>query len=307
MVEQRGLNYLKHHEIDYTKWNRVIEEASNSRVYAAGWFLDRTATEWDALVWGDYQYVMPLPVRKKWGITYAYQPLYCQQLGIFPNPDASTAATFYDALIRHFRYFDLQLNASNLPPGPVKGMQLLTRKNLLLHLQPRYETIRSAYATNTRRNIDRAMKYTPAYAEGISLEEYIGFAQKNQTFKLEKNGIQKLKSIIAFTQYKGFGKIFGVYSPNNQLCAAVFFCRWKNRLIYLSSVTDHEGKRSRAMFYLMDKIIEKNAGRNLQIDFEGSMIPGVARFFEGFGAKPEAYCRIKGNRLPAILKWIKKS
>jgi hypothetical protein len=50
------------------------------------WHLDRTAVVWDALVWGDYEFVMPLPVRKKWGIQYVYQPLFCQQLGIFPKP-----------------------------------------------------------------------------------------------------------------------------------------------------------------------------------------------------------------------------
>lgn len=307
MVKQNKLRYLKHHEIDCTKWDRTIEEAPNSRIYATSWYLDRTSTKWDALVWGDYQYVMPLPVRKKWGISYAYQPLYCQQLGIFPNPDAATAATFHDALMHHFRYFDIQLNASNLPPGPRSGLQLFTRKNFLLHLHPRYETIRLDYATNTRRNTDRAKTYRPEFTEGIPLEEYITFLQKNQTFKLEKNGIQTLKNIIAYTQYKGIGKIFGVYSSTNQLCAAVYFCRWQNRLIYLSSVSDPPGKKSRAMFYLMDRIIETYAGKNLQIDFEGSMIPGVARFFEGFGAKPEAYCRIKGDRLPAILKWVKRN
>src|SRR5690606_23323566 len=98
----------------------------------------------------------------------------------------------------------------------------------------------------------------------------------------------------------------GVFSDENELCAAAFFCRWKDRAIYMNAVSSPEGKKSRAMFLLLDNFIRKNANTNLILDFEGSMLRGVSRFFEGFGATPEIYYGMNFNRLPGIIKWMKK-
>ena len=97
------VKYINHKDIDAEKWALCIENAENSRIYANIWHLDRTAIVWDALVYGDYKFVMPLPIRNKFGISYVYQPLFCQQLGIFPEPDTSITEEFQNALL--FPYF----------------------------------------------------------------------------------------------------------------------------------------------------------------------------------------------------------
>ena len=40
---------------------------------------------WDALVEDDYVSVMPLPYRKKMGVTYIFPPTMTQQLGVFSH------------------------------------------------------------------------------------------------------------------------------------------------------------------------------------------------------------------------------
>ncbi len=306
MFEAGKLKYLRHSAIDYEKWDRCIGEAPNSRVYTASWYLDRTAVVWDALVWGDYEFVMPLPVKKKMGISFLYQPLYCQQLGIFPPAPPETALEFYVEITRRFRYSDIQLNAFNLPQKQMERTQFSPRKNYLLLLNAGYDSISSAYSKNTHRNIAKANNNRLNYVEGITLEEFLALKQKNLAVKLPRKTIQRLKSIIAYSQFKGFGEIAGVYSPGNVLCAAVFFLRWKDRVIYLNSVSSNEGKELRAMFFLMDRFLEKCSGKSLTLDFEGSVVPGIARFFEGFGATPEIYYRMIINRLPFPAKWLKR-
>jgi len=91
MNDNSLIQYRKHDEVDFIKYDRCINSASNSRVYAAGWYLDRSAIVWDALVWGNYEFVMPIPVGNKYGIRYLYQPVFSQQLGIFPSPDLDIA------------------------------------------------------------------------------------------------------------------------------------------------------------------------------------------------------------------------
>ncbi len=43
------------------------------------------AKQWDALVWNDYEAVMPLTWNRKYGIAYLYQPFLTAQLGVFGN------------------------------------------------------------------------------------------------------------------------------------------------------------------------------------------------------------------------------
>ena len=54
------------------------------------------------------------------------------------------------------------------------------------------------------------------------------------------------------------------------------------------------------MFLLIDHIIRQEAGKNTILDFEGSKIEGVARFYKGFGAKNHPYFILKRMR-PSFL------
>lgn len=301
-----GLKYLKHKNINYEKWDACVENAPNSRIYAMSWHLDRTAEKWDALILGDYEIVMPLPVRTKWGIKYIYQPLFSQQLGIFPNPPDIIAKQFYNEIQRRFSFADTQINSgNNLLKLPGK-INFSGRENYLINLTANYQKIASGYSQNTARNVKKAQKNSLSFVAGIRIEDYLDFKRNNLPTKLPADALKKLKSIIALGQYKGIGEIYGVYTNENELCAAVYFCRWKERVIYMNAATSLKGKELGGMFFLLDWFVRENAGSNLLLDLEGSTIPGVARFYAGFGAIPETYFQLKFNRLPLPLKWMKR-
>ena len=300
-----GLKYLEHKNIDYNRWDECVENADNSRVYAMSWHLDRTAEIWDALVFGDYNFVMPLPVGKKWGIKYLYQPFFSQQLGIFPSPPDEVAQLIYTKILSEFRYSDVQINARN-PVLTVENTEFVLRKNYLLNLDKQYQEIAKGYSTNTKRNVSKAAKKDLQYVAGLRLEDYLEFKKKNLQAPLVEKNFKRLKSLIAVGQYKGIGEISGVYTSDNKLCAAVYFCRWNDRLIYMNAATSELGKEVGGMFFLLDRFIRSSAGTGMILDLEGSMIPGVARFYSGFGALAESYHQLKINRLPLPVKWLKR-
>ena len=306
MNKSEKLYYIEHKDIDSEKWNRCIDNSPNCRVYGYDWHLDRTAIIWDALVWGDYEFVMPLPYRKKWGVKYLYQPLFSQQLGIFPNPTEIVKEIFYTELLKKFKYSDFQINSKNSATSNEKDINFAARENYLLPLDQDYNLLSKSFSKNTKRNLVKANRNKLSLVQGIRLEEYLEFKQENLVAGLDKKDFASLKSLIAFGQYKGFGEIYGVYSEDNKLCAAVYFCRWKNRVIYMNAASNELGKELRGMYFLVDKFIKNHATQNITLDFEGSMIPGVARFFHGFGATPETYFQLKFNRLPLPLKWLKR-
>lgn len=248
--------------------------------------------------------MMPLPVRKKFGISYIYHPFFSQQLGIFPPPPREVENAFYIWIYKNYRYTDMQLNAANKPEA-LHSMKILSRNNFLLDLHDPYEVLSQGFSKNNKRNISKAESNNLSYIQGIRLEDYLELKLSNLKVNPGNKEIRKLKSLIAIGQYKGIGEICGVYGSSNNLCAAVYFCRWKNRVIYFNAATSAEGKDSGAMFYLLDQYIKMMAGKDLILDLEGSMIDGVARFYSGFGAKPETYYQLKINRLFWPLNWFK--
>lgn len=86
--------WVKQADLDVAEYDRCIESSGNSPVYATSWFLGIMAEEWDVLVYGDYRHVMPVPHRRKLGIAYVYQPVFAQQLGIFPPPCRLSGGSF---------------------------------------------------------------------------------------------------------------------------------------------------------------------------------------------------------------------
>ncbi|WP_315816464.1 hypothetical protein [Paraflavitalea speifideaquila] len=57
------------------KWDRCIADAPNGLIYGYSFYLDKMADNWDGLVLNNYEAVMPLPWKKKWGIYYLAHPL----------------------------------------------------------------------------------------------------------------------------------------------------------------------------------------------------------------------------------------
>src|SRR6187431_1007687 len=83
MEAGKHIQYLSHKEIDKTKWDACIEQASNGLIYPYSFYLDSMSKHWDALVLNDYEAVMPLTWNKKYGFYYLYQPAFTASLGVF--------------------------------------------------------------------------------------------------------------------------------------------------------------------------------------------------------------------------------
>jgi hypothetical protein len=294
---------LNNKQIDTQLWDKVIQNAPNSRVYAESWYLDCVAPNWQGLIYGNYEYIMPVIGMHKWGLNYAIQPMYCQQLGIFPTATPSVSLEFINSLKSKFKYFQIPLNSLNIRTDKVIDVDF--RKNYILSLNPAYTDIKKKYTKHTLRYLPKAQA-TNTVMKNIGISDFIEFKSQNSQKSFTKTHKTALQLIIAHSTSKARGIIYGAYSPKNELIAAAFFLKSAQRYIYLSSVSSDEGKANRAMYAIIDQFIADHAQQAALLDFEGSMLEGIARFFAGFGAQPETYQVIKHNNLPGIVKWFKK-
>jgi hypothetical protein len=305
MKNTSKLRYVKNAKIDYAKWNDVIDNADNMLGYANTCYLDVVSEVWDAFVYGDYEYVMPLTITKRVGMSLLQQPLYCQQLGIFPTPSPEILQEFIEAMRNKFKYANINLNSSN-KEIEAKFDGVTQVKNFLLDLSLPYDEIIKSYSNHTLRHLKKAYANNLEVKEYVKVETYLNFIKNNQDKNLYTKLLKTLKKVSYEMLAIDKGHIYGVFDKNNEMCAAAMLFFGTNRLIYTSGVSNKRGKELNAMYFFIDKIIKENAGSDLIFDFEGSRIPGIARFFEGFGAKYETYFSYKYNNLAVPFRWLKK-
>ena len=74
----------------------------------------------------------------------------------------------------------------------------------------------------------------------------------------------------------------------------------KGEYIFLFSATGDRAKESGAMSMIIDTFIQNHSEENMNLDFEGSMDKGLARFYKSFGSEEVVYLQIRKNRLPYI-------
>jgi len=297
------IKYLRNKQTDYRKWDKCLQKAGNKNLYGQSWYLDIVTPGWDALVYGDYEFVMPLPVKKRMGISAVLQPLHCQQLGIFPVPDFELQSSFCNKIFRLFPVVRYQMNAALLAETFGK-LKFTDRINYLLPLEKQYKELEKNFNSNARRNIKKSGKAGVKVVKGLAVKEF--FDSKNEAVnrKIPKKSHRILTRLMSKTITSGQGVIYAAYSETNTLCAAAFVIFEAGRIYYLNAFSTGEGMQNRAMYAIVNQIIREHSQSGWIIDFEGSMVEGVARFYKGFGAISEKYYATSSSRFPLLEKLI---
>ena len=300
----KGLNMdlLSRKEIDDVKWDRLIAGSTAETLYPYSWYLDAVSDRWSAMVDDDYRFVMPVIWRRKAGIKYIYQPFYTQQLGVFSREyvDPELIPGILRYLYRKFRFAGMNLNAKNLV-GEQDPFMVEDKSNYILHLNRNYTDLSKSFSTNARRNIQKSMENSGLVEKNLPVREMIRLKRENDTIKRSDDDYRWLESLLELILQRGAGKIYSV-KDGDAASAAAFFAFSKTRAIYLLSASSQGGKEQRGMFRIIDTFIRDHEGSGLILDFEGSNIPSVARFFGGFGAQPEIYQGVSFSRLGTLNK-----
>lgn len=298
------IRHFSQGNIDRIKWDRCISNSKQKLIYGYSWYLDLVSPGWEGLVEDDYKAVMPLTIKRKWGFNYLYQPLYTQQLGVYSGmtPDLNRSTRFFEAIPSEIRYIDYSVN--NLHQLDNFPFKTSLRVNYELKLNHPFQKIASGFTENTRRNIKKSLPYIDV-DEDLSISEFVKFKRKQNKGQHPPEFYEWLNIFIEKIMRRGKGFIVGGRMAD-ELVAAAFFLMCGNRIYYLVPVSDRMGKKHRAMFAILDYIIEKYADTGLILDFEGSGIEGIARFFAGFGAQKLNYYHVAANKLPFLIKAFKK-
>ena len=302
------IQYLSHNQINKIKWDATIAECGN--IYAFSWYLDIVHPQWEALVEDDYLSVMPLTGGKKFGINYLYQPYFVQQLGVFSKLPMSVETTkaFLKAIPKKYRFIEIRLNEGNVFEDGSKGVEY--HRNVLLDLNQEYPSIRSNYHTNTKRNLAKAESNNLQLVTAVIPYHVVALFTNNKGTLLNKWGDAEYARLTALTKLAVDRKtafILGVSEKGvGQLLCSAIFMKTDNRITFLFSGLNEEGKQRQAMTYLLDQVIQQYANQPITFDFEGSDDENLARFYLGFGGSEVKYPSYTFNRLSPFGKALLK-
>ena len=283
------VKYLEHKEINFEKYDKCISGSENAFIYAYSWYLDMVAENWDVLVLGDYETVMPLTHRKKYGIRYIFLPAWVQQLGVFSanSIEEDLIIDFVNAIPRKFRSIDILFNNKNI----FSSNKLEIRNNYILDLNRDYKLLFNNFTKGRKSSIKQAKKYGLILRESNNAESLIQLFMKNIGAELNKSerDYATIRNLVYVGLKKDKVKIYKVFDENANEIGGAIFLMDNNRITYLFSAVNKNGRDKQAISFLIDFIIEKYAGQELILDFEGSMIKGIANFFKSFGSIRENY------------------
>lgn len=280
------IELFKNKQIDKQKWDNCLEQSDSAKIYAYSWYLDIVAPNWKALIQDDYKAVFPLPIKKRLGISYISQPLFTQQLGLFSSENSVNFDDYLSQIPKKIWLRSLQSHNNST--------YATTKNNFELDISADIEKIREKYSQNTKRNIKKAREQQ-LIITGCSTESLIQLFKANkgkEVKEMNEKNYSILSNLLDKIQEKQKGNCYGIFK-DGELISSAFFSNCFKRSIYLFAASNTYAKKIGANHLLIDTYIEKYKQDSLILDFEGSMIPSLARFYASFGAAKKPYYIIK--------------
>ena len=276
------ISFLEHKEIDKQKWDDCLGSSINARIYAYSWYLDIVSPNWAALIDHDYKSIFPLPFKNKLGISYISQPLFTQQLGLFSSDKEHDIGLFIKAIPKRFWIRSLQIHN--------QWKKNRTKDNFELDISDNIEEIRKKYSKNVKRNFKKAVEYNLEIkvCSNNSLIKLFKENKGKEVPELNRKSYSILVELLNKIQQKEKGDCLGIYKEG-KLISSAFFTNCLGRSIYLFSASNNIAKEIGANHLLIDNYIQYYKKDALILDFEGSQIPSLARFYASFGAQKRRY------------------
>ncbi|MDG5801019.1 hypothetical protein QA597_11670 [Marinilabiliaceae bacterium ANBcel2] len=291
MSKKSKIELLKNREIDYQKWDSCITNSLNPLIYAESWYLNIVSPGWQALIYGDYDAMLPLPVTKKAFFNFIVQPPFTQQLGIFSKERLSYKE--FINIEKKIPYINCIMSYNHMS-APVH-QKYYKRTNMVVNLNKGVDALKSEYSKNCKRNVKKASAFNQSVIVEDRNERFITFIKQEFPINLSKKELNILNNIAINSLDKKRSKIIYVQNSKEEILAAALFLFSNKRITFIAGCSSAEGIKQKSMFLLIDYIISKYSGEEILLDFEGSDNYGTARFYKGFGAIIEEYYCVKNR------------
>lgn len=293
-----SIQLLPANQIDASRWNACVRNHTNGFIYLQTPMLSVMADNWHGLVIADYDAIMPIPWRKKWGIRYAYVPAFMQQLGFTGTIDVSLLQASLPYIDSFISLGDFQFNyANSAVANAIPGVR--NRINQVIDLHQSYQNLFQGFSNDAKRNIHQSEKYQFAVQNTWREDIWdIFYTEMKTRYAPKMQDIEKFKQVCLFYFSTNECHIRWIENDNKELLAGWIGLQDNKRIYNLLNVTTAAGRKKSANYFLFNSLMQEWCEKPLLFDCEGSELPGVQAFYNQWGAVTETYFQFRLNRLP---------
>ena len=309
---------------DKTAYRQHCSHEESLPLFVRDWWLDITCgDDWDALIIEENGCIaasMPVYLPAK-GIVS--MPSYTQTMGPWFATESddtkysrfiakrqAMCKLFIDKLdgCSHFLQ-NFSHEFTDWLPFYWAGYQQTTRYTYLLDSIKDIDRLWQQMNANIRRNIDKAQrKHGLTVRKGVPIADL--FQVQQQTFERQqlrnKQNQHTLEQLILHARERQQGEIWGAYDEKGNLHAAVFIAWQESCAYYIAGGANTQLRDSGAHSLVMWEAIREVSHYTDAFDFEGSMLPGVERFFREFGGIQTPFFTITKGGQPCLLFRIRR-
>jgi len=273
-------------------------------LYAAPWWLDATCGVggWDAGIGynAERKPIAALPYRltRIRGLTALTTPPFTQWVSLLSQDNIAEPSSM--ALLSELpqtAILDLSLRPDADLPFRDSLFPVALKYSYIIPSNTSRDQIRSGYNEGLRRNIKQAEKKYVVEASS----DIVGFlslcrqSYQQQRMKVPSWLDQVVPAVFTGLSSHGCGMLT-IAKAQGKTIAGVLTA-WDSKTSYYLAggrTADDQGASGHA--FLLDHAIHAACDRGTLFDFEGSMHPGIANFFQSFGAVPQSYWHIRKFR-----------
>ena len=305
--------------MDKERYRKLCKEEDSLPLFSRDWWLDAACgkLKWDALIVeknGGVVSAMPLFTPLK-GI--AMMPVYTQTMGPWLRPEAPDAKythslsrrqTILKLLVEALKDYprfaqNFNYKITDWLPFYWDGYRQTTRYTYILSNIDDDNALWEGMSANTRRNILKARdRQGIIVRKGIPTRDFIKIQTmtfRRQHLSAPRKPKRLFKLIAACRKYRQ-GDIWGAYDEEGRLHAVAFIAWQDSSAYYIAGGADPSLRSSGAQSLLMWECIRFVSQYTSTFDFEGSMLPGVERFFREFGAIQTPYFAITKGKISLL-------
>jgi hypothetical protein len=279
------IRILKPAEIELEKYEQLIKRYAPDCPYFQPWYLEAvTDGEWRLMVYKEYEAALPFPIARIGPFRHIPHRFYLQKLG-FLGGSIDAEELMLHKWKAHYPY---GYYAFHFPPKAILK-PLRKRKNYVLALTAEYLSLRQHYSEQHLRKVKHREKFTferlHAEAEIESLLQQLANDERHPLSS--KNGQRRKRLMRAALQHRAM--YFQKGTDNNGALAYNWWILTGKQGTYLGGGENEAGQALQLKTCGIDAFIEEFSGKDFLLDFEGSDVSGIARYYEGFGAEATFY------------------
>ncbi len=290
------MKFIESTHIDKKVWSELTTNHS-IHFFSETNYLDAVAENWGAYVKGNYEAVLVIPYRVKFGVKWAYLPLFYRSSEWIGNWTEKEKKEIKSRLLKDFKGGNIAFEESN-----VDATDFFYQ---VIHPNQEY---RINYNKLAVRMLKKAENSELKQTNELHLDVFVKLIAKELKAKVgvwDEEGMAVFKNLVNNYAKDDKLKFYGVIL-HGELVGGIVTLVSNNRILYLKGTATIEAKKMGAVYMVMDAAINDAMQKKCTFDFGGSRVDGVARFNYNLGGTDVHYQNMVWDSFPFWFRLMKR-